>query len=116
MMLFFTSVGFQSDVRVLRRGGKPLLVQLRLMVGIADEAVQTKFASILGDDSLEDMQKTYISQIIDYAKTNGDITFMDLQKVSPFCDYDVMELFGQQIVLIKNLVNGLHKPVQLKEQ
>lgn len=108
--VFCSQLGTTADFNTWS-GGKPLLVQLRLMVGIAYEAVQTKFASILGDDSLNDMQKTYISQIIDYTKTNGDITFMDLQKVSPFCDYDVMELFGQQIVLIKNLVNGLHKPV-----
>ena len=32
MMLFFTSVGFQSDFRVLRKGGKPLLVMIGLVV------------------------------------------------------------------------------------
>ena len=31
MMLFFTSVGFQSDLRVLRQGGKPLLVMIGLV-------------------------------------------------------------------------------------
>lgn len=31
MMLFFTSVGFQSDFKVLRRGGKPLLVMIGLV-------------------------------------------------------------------------------------
>lgn len=31
MMLFFTSVGFQSDMKVLRRGGKPLLVMIGLV-------------------------------------------------------------------------------------
>ncbi len=31
MMLFFTSVGFQSDFRVLRKGGKPLLVMIGLV-------------------------------------------------------------------------------------
>ena len=93
-------------------GGKTLLVWLRLQVGIADEAVQTKFAMILNDTMLDDMQKSYIQQIIDYAKTNGDITFMDLQQVSPFCDYVITDLFGDKLMLIKNLVNGLHKPVQ----
>ena len=32
MMLFFTSVGFQSDMKVLRKGGKPLLVMIGLVV------------------------------------------------------------------------------------
>ena len=31
MMLFFTSVGFQSDIRVLRTGGRPLLVMIVLV-------------------------------------------------------------------------------------
>jgi ESS family glutamate:Na+ symporter len=31
MMLFFTSVGFQSDLKVLRRGGRPLLVMTGLV-------------------------------------------------------------------------------------
>ena len=92
-------------------GGKPLLVQLRMQVGIADEAVDTKFASILNDTSLDDMQKSYLQHIIDYVKTNGDITFMDLQQVSPFCDYVITDLFGDKLMYIKNLVNGLHKPV-----
>ena len=31
MMLFFTSVGFQSDLRVLKEGGRPLLVMILLV-------------------------------------------------------------------------------------
>jgi ESS family glutamate:Na+ symporter len=31
MMLFFTSVGFQSDIKVLGRGGRPLLVMIGLV-------------------------------------------------------------------------------------
>lgn len=31
MMLFFTSVGFQSDMKALRQGGKPLLVMIALV-------------------------------------------------------------------------------------
>ena len=31
MMLFFTSVGFQSDIQVLKKGGKPLLVMIALV-------------------------------------------------------------------------------------
>ena len=42
---------------------------------------------------------------------NGDIVFLDLQKVSPFCDVDIMSLFGTNISYIKTLINGLHRPV-----
>lgn len=34
MMLFFTSVGFQSDFKVLRKGGKPLLIMIGLVFGL----------------------------------------------------------------------------------
>lgn len=90
---------------------KALLPFLRVQVGIAEDAVQTKFGAFLNDQVLNARQLEYMNQIISYARENGDITFMDLQKVSPFCDEDIMELFGQQISYIKTLINGLHKPV-----
>ena len=34
MMLFFTSVGFQSDMKALRQGGKPLLVMIGLVAAL----------------------------------------------------------------------------------
>lgn len=92
-------------------GKMELLPFLRLQVGIADEAIRTKFGTILNDASLSDMQKSYMLQMIDYAKTNGDISFTDLLQVSPFCDYDVSGLFGDKMTLLKELVDGIHKPV-----
>ena len=84
---------------------------MRVQVGIADEAIQTKFGAFLNHDVLDDRQFAYLQQIIHYAKENGDIVFLDLQRVSPFCDVDIMELFGPKIAHIKTLINGLHKPV-----
>ena len=52
-----------------------------------------------------------IEFIADYAKENGDIAFLDLQQVSPFCDIDIMALFGSKISYIKNLINGIHRPI-----
>ena len=89
----------------------PLLPFLRLLVGIADEAIETKFGSFLNSEVLNEMQLTYMRQIISYARENGDIAFLDLQRVSPFCDVDVTELFGENIRYIKTLINGLHHPV-----
>lgn len=92
-------------------GNKPMLAWLRVQVGIADEAIETKFGSFLNADHLDAQQLTYMNQIIGYARENGDITFMDLQRVSPFCDVDIMSLFGAKIMDIKTLINGLHRPV-----
>jgi type I restriction enzyme, R subunit len=92
-------------------GNKPLLPFLRIQVGIADSAIQTKFGSFLNSDTLNAQQLAYMNQIISYSRENGDIAFLDLQKVSPFCDIDIMSLFGEKIKHIKTLINGLHRPV-----
>ena len=92
-------------------GGMALLPFLRLQTGIADEAITTKFGSFLNAQTLNPMQMSYCQQIIDYARKNGDITMTVLLKESPFCDVDVTQLFGSSIVFIKQLINGLHKPV-----
>ena len=92
-------------------GDKALLPLLRVQVGIADEAIATKFGAFLNEETLNENQLTYMRQIISYARENGDITFMDLQKVSPFCDVDVINLFQDRVSYIKTLINGLHKPV-----
>ena len=89
----------------------PLLPFLRVQVGIADEAIETKFGAFYNEQVLNEQQLLYIKQIIDYTRENGDISFLDLQRVSPFCDIDVTALFGPQIAHIKTLINGLHKPV-----
>ena len=92
-------------------GNRPLLPFLRMQVGIADEAIQTKFGSFLNATELNPQQLAYMNQIISYTRENGDIAFLDLQKVSPFCDVDIMALFGPKIAHIKTLVSGLHRPV-----
>lgn len=92
-------------------GNRPLLPYLRVQVGIAEDAIRTKFGAFLNEDVLDADQLEYLRQIIDYAKENGDIVFLDLQQVSPFCDIDVMSLFGDKITYIKTLIQGLHKPV-----
>ena len=93
-------------------GNTPLLPYLRTQTGINESAVQTKFGSFLNSGVLNSTQLEFMKQIIDYARTNGDITAADLMKVSPFCDTDIMGLFGaDKFPYVKQLINGLHKPV-----
>ena len=87
--VFYETLGTEAEFTTWSNS-TPLLLFLRMQVGIAD----------------------YMEHIIEYAKKNGDVTFMDLQRESPFNDYDIMELFGDKVILVKNLVNGIHKPVQ----
>lgn len=108
--IFKSKLGSPADYAVWS-GNKPLLPFLRLQVGIADEAIDTKFGTFLKSTVLNEAQMAYMNQILSYTKENGDITFLDLQKVSPFCDVDIVSLFGPKIAHIKSLINGLHKPV-----
>jgi type I restriction enzyme R subunit len=108
--VFKQQLGTEADYAAWS-GSRALLPHLRMQVGIADAAIQTKFGSFLNSSTLDDDQLAYMQQIIDYAKENGDIVFLDLQQVSPFCDIDIMALFGPKLAHIKTLINGLHRPV-----
>ena len=93
-------------------GNASLLPFLRTQTGINDDAIQTKFGSFLNNNILDERQLVFMQQIIEYARINGDVTTGDLMKVSPFCDVDIMELFGaDKFDYLKQLINGLHKPV-----
>ena len=108
---FFTSkLGTEAEFNAWA-GSMALLPFLRLQVGISDEAIQTKFGSFLNAQTLNPMQLNYCQQIVDYARKNGDITMTVLLKESPFCDMDVTQIFGANIGYIKQLIDGLHKPV-----
>ena len=108
--VFTSQLGNAADY-VAWSNNVPLLPFLRIQLGIADAAILTKFGVFYNENTLDSEQMEYMAQIINYAKENGDITFMDLQRISPFCDVDIMELFGPKIGYIKTLINGLHKPV-----
>lgn len=108
--IFKVQLGNEADY-VAWSGGRPLLPFLRMQVGIADEALHTKFGTFLSPQVMNPKQMAYLDQVIDYTRKNGDITFLVLQKVSPFCDVDVMALFGPHIAELKALINGLHRTV-----
>ena len=79
--------------------------------GIADEAIETKFGSFLNSQVLSAVQLDLMRQIVTYARTNGDVTFQDLLRTSPFSDIDFAGTFGSNISYVQQLVNGLHRPV-----
>lgn len=108
--IFTVKLGTEAEFNAWA-GSMALLPFLRLQGGISDEAIQTKFGSFLNAQTLNPMQLNYCQQIVDYARKNGDITMTVLLKESPFCDMDVTQIFGANIGYIKQLINGLHKPV-----
>lgn len=95
---------------------KDFLPYLRKLVGISDEALKTKFGSILDRAKLTPEQYAYMEKVVDYARENGDIQLLDLQR-PPFDETPVSELFSapEEIVMIKQVVKGLHAPVLWQE-
>lgn len=65
MVFFFTSVGFQANLKVLKSGGKALIVFLILVVGlmIAQNFTSVGLANLLGLDSLTGMTTGSIPMI-----------------------------------------------------
>ena len=108
--VFTSKLGTEAEFNAWA-GGTSLLPFLRLQVGISDEAIQTKFGSFLNAQTLNPMQLNYCQQIVDYARKNGDVTMTVLLRESPFCDMDVTQIFGANIGYIKQLIDGLHKPI-----
>lgn len=90
----------------------PLLPFLRKKLGIDDQAIRTKFGSFLNENVLNDTQLTVMNQIIDFAKVNGDIAMSTLSNTWPFSDLNLPKIFGDNLHYLKDLVTGLHKPVQ----
>lgn len=93
------------------RNNIPLLQRIRMEVGIDDDAIKTKFGRFLNLNVLSQIQLTFMNQVILFAKMNGDVNFKLLQQVSPFCDTDISKLFGTNSTYLKELVDGIHKPI-----
>ena len=63
MLAFFTSVGFQSDLKVIKKGGKLLIIMLTLLVAIIamQNIMPTGIARLMGVDPLIGMAAGSIS-------------------------------------------------------
>ena len=89
----------------------PLLPHLRKRVGISEDAIASKLGPILRDQALDDEQRAFMEQVIEYARVNGDVEAKTLLQTSPFDAYDLNGLFGASFPLLKQLLDALHKPV-----
>ena len=84
---------------------------VRSIVGLNQDAINEKFGAYLTGNNFNSMQQEYIKTIIDYVRENGDITNQDLLEKSPFDDYDLIGMFGEDISTIVSIVNILHDSI-----
>lgn len=92
-------------------GDMSLAAFVRSIIGLNQDAINEKFGDYLNGNSFNSMQQEYIKTIIDYVRENGDITSQDLIETSPFDDYDLLTMFGENIAAIIGIVNTLHNSI-----
>ena len=81
MMLFFTSVGFQSDFKAIKKGGKPLIIMVVLVAVliVAQNLISVGTAKLMGLDPLLGMASGSIPMAGGHGTSGG---------FSPLLDYD----------------------------
>lgn len=90
-----------------------LAVFVRSLIGLSQEAVNEKFGEYLNDNILNAQQQEFIRAIINYVRENGDISREDLIEKSPFDNYDILTLFGDNITSVLTIVGILHDSVNV---
>lgn len=90
-----------------------LAVFVRSLIGLSQEAVNEKFGEYLNGNVLNAQQQEFIRAIINYVRENGDISREDLIEKSPFDNYDILALFGDNITSVLTIVGILHDSVNV---
>jgi len=86
---------------------------VRTIVGLDQAAVNEKFGKYLNASTLSADQQEFLKTIIDYVRENGDISKEDLLSVSPFDSYNIIDLFGDSIGAINDVVTTLENVIQV---
>lgn len=84
---------------------------IRSIVGIEQTAINEKFGEFLSGNLLNSQQQEFVKSIIDYVRENGDIVAEDLIEKSPFDNYDIVSLFGNNVPIVVNIVNAMHNSI-----
>ena len=88
-----------------------LAVFVRSLIGLSQQAVNERFGDYLNGNTFNSQQQEFIQTIINYVRENGDVEVYDLVNTDPFNNYDIGELFGTDIVVVKSIVDTLHNSV-----
>ena len=86
---------------------------IRSIVGIDQDAVNKAFSEYLDENRLSTEQQEFIYSIINYVRENGDVEPRVLIEESPFDHFDIMDLFGNNIPVVTQVVNTLHNCITL---
>ena len=108
--IFTQDLGTSLDF-AMWSNNKPMFAFLRSRVGINDSAISVQFGTFLNTNVLNEQQYELASQIVKYAKVNGDVTFKDLGQSELFKNIDFTKTFGTNAKYIKQLVSTIHDAI-----
>ena len=82
---------------------------VRSLVGLDQEAVNEKFGQYLTGTVFNSSQQEFIKMVINYVRENGEITRNDLVNSYPFKFLHPVQLFGDKMPILLNVVTELEK-------
>ena len=88
-----------------------LAVFIRSLVGLEQSAINEKFGDFLSGNVLNPQQQEFVKTIIDYVRENGNIELTDLANTSPFNEYPIIDIFGENIGILQTIVNTFNNAV-----
>lgn len=88
-----------------------LAVFIRSLVGLEQSAINEKFGDFLSGNVLNPQQQEFVKTIIDYVRENGNIELSDLANTSPFNEYPIIDIFGENITILQTIVKTFNNAV-----
>ena len=84
---------------------------VRSLIGLSQESVNERFGEYLSGNLLNSQQQEFVKTIINYVRENGDIELADMVNTEPFNNYDLNDMFGENLSMVVGIVNVLHNSV-----
>ncbi len=84
---------------------------IRSIIGIDRDVALRMFTQFISENDLNSQQEEYLKAIINYVCENGDIKANTLINDSPFCDYDVIDIWGEDMQFVNKYIERLHRAI-----
>lgn len=81
-----------------------LIIFIRKIIGLDRKTIDEKCSEFLNMNNFNSEQRRLINLIITFAIQNGNVTLEDLVDIEPFSNYDILEVFDNNVSSIKRLV------------
>ena len=81
-----------------------LIIFIRKIIGLDRKTIDEKCSEFLNMNNFNSEQRRLINLIITFAIQNGNVTLDDLVDIEPFSNYDILEVFDNNVASIKRLV------------